>query len=195
MRHRLSLTPPLLLVAYRHGIFPMGEEESDEIFWFRPDPRAVLPLERFHISRSLARTLRRGLFEVTFDRAFREVMVGCAENRPVWISAPMHRAYNELHRLGHAHSVEVWRDGKLAGGLYGVQIGGAFMAESMFHRVTDASKVALVKLIERLKERRFALLDVQYLTEHIERFGGVEIPLRIYLRRLRKAVELECAFP
>ena len=121
-------------------------------------------------------------------------MDGCAAGRPVWITDRIHRAYRTLHDLGHAHSVEVWKSGKLAGGVYGVQLGGAFMAESMFHAVRDASKVALVRLVERLRERGFTLLEVQYLTDHLERFGAVEIPLREYLRRLRAARQLECEF-
>jgi len=188
------LAPDLLLHAYGVGIFPMGEEETDEVLWFRPDPRAVIPLDRFHVPRRLARTVRRGTFDVTYDRAFGEVMDGCAEGRPVWITDRMHRAYRRLHELGHAHSVEVWREGRLAGGLYGVQLGGAFMAESKFHRERDASKVALVRLVERLRERGFAFLEVQYVTDHLRQFGAVEIPLRRYLGHLRAARRLRCWF-
>jgi leucyl/phenylalanyl-tRNA--protein transferase len=187
-------TPESVLDAYRRGIFPMGDEESDLIYWYRPDPRAIIPLDALHVSRSLRRTLRRGVFEVSYDRAFTEVMIGCAEGRPVWITERVHELYNVLHERGAAHSVEVWRDGELAGGLYGVQLGAAFMAESMFHRVGNASKVALVKLVERLRERGFEVLEVQYLTDHLQRVGGREISLRSYLSKLRHAVEKDCRF-
>lgn len=188
------LQPEALLYAYSVGIFPMGEEGTDEILWFRPDPRAVIPLDRFHVPRRLARTVRSGRFEVTFDRAFDEVMDGCARGRPVWITRRMRLAYRRLHRRGAAHSVEVWRDGALAGGLYGVQLGAAFMAESKFHRRRDASKVALVNLVERLRERGFRILEVQYLTRHLLQFGAEEIPIGEYLRRLRAARERNCEF-
>lgn len=179
------LSPRLLLHAYSVGIFPMGEEESEEIYWFQPDPRALIPLDsRFHVPRRLARTARSGRFQVTCNQAFRDVMLGCAEGRPVWITERILRAYCRLHELGHAHSLEVWREERLAGGIYGVQIGGAFMGESMFHREKDASKVALVKLVERLRERRFSILEVQYLTPHLRQFGAFEIPLETYLDRL-----------
>jgi leucyl/phenylalanyl-tRNA--protein transferase len=187
-------TPELVLEAYRHGIFPMGEEGSDQIYWFQPDPRAIIPLDRFHVARSLQKLLRKGVFAVTYDQAFAKVMRGCAEHRPVWISESMHVLYNALHRRGHAHSVEVWRGEKLVGGLYGVQLGSAFMAESMFYRESNASKVALVKLVERLRQRHFELLEVQYLTQHLVRFGAVEISLETYLRRLWVATEKRCRF-
>jgi leucyl/phenylalanyl-tRNA--protein transferase len=189
-----AFTPKGVLEAYRHGIFPMGEARGDEIYWFQPDPRAVIPLDAFHVPRSLHKLLRRGTFEITYDQAFAAVVKGCAEGRPVWISRRMERLYGRLHRMGHAHSVEVWQGKRLAGGLYGVQIGAAFMAESKFHRVSNASKVALVRLVERLRERGFALLEVQYLTAHLRQFGTVEISLREYLRQLRKAMKLERRF-
>ena len=179
------LSPRMLLHAYAAGIFPMGEEESEEIYWFQPDPRALIPLDdRFHVPRRLARTIRQGRFRLTCNQAFPEVMKGCAEGRPVWITERVIRAYCQLHELGHAHSLEVWRDERLVGGIYGVQVGGAFMGESMFHREKDASKIALVALVERLRERRFSILEVQYLTPHLRRFGAVEIPLDEYLDRL-----------
>jgi leucyl/phenylalanyl-tRNA--protein transferase len=183
-----ELEPPMILWAYSQGIFPMGEEESDEISWFRPDPRAIIPLDSFHISRRLARTIRSERFRVTYDQAFRDVMLGCAEGRPVWITDAMLDAYTRLHELGNAHSVEVWSGERLVGGVYGVQLGAAFMAESKFHRERDASKVALAKLVERLYQRRFLLLEVQYLTEHLARFGATEVSLGNYLRDLRRAV-------
>ncbi len=172
----------------------MGDEDSDLIFWFSPDPRAIIPLDELHISRSLRRTLRRGSFEVTYDEAFKDVMLGCAEDRPVWITDRMLELYTELHGRGSAHSVEVWLNHELVGGLYGVQIGAAFMAESKFHRVNDASKVALVKLIERLREREFEILEVQYLTDHLERLGAREISDSVYMRRLELAADKENVF-
>ena len=190
----IPFRPEVVLDAYRLGIFPMGEGESDTIFWFRPDPRAVIPLDRFHISRSLQRTLRRGLFDVTFNEDFAAVMRGCAEDRPMWITERVHELYQELHARGRAHSVEVWQEGHLVGGTYGVQVGGVFMAESKFHRVTDASKVALAKLVEHLRERDFALLEVQYLTEHLVQFGTVEIPLDEYLATIERHADSACEF-
>jgi leucyl/phenylalanyl-tRNA--protein transferase len=188
------LAPELLLHAYSLGIFPMGNADTDEIAWFRPDPRAILPLDRLHVPRRLERTARQARFSVTFDRAFGDVVRGCAEGRPVWITDAMRRAFERLHELGHAHSVEVWHDGALAGGVYGLQIGGAFMAESKFHRVRDASKVALVKLAERLRERGFSILEIQYATDHLRQFGAIEIPLEIYLARLRRVLGASCRF-
>lgn len=189
-----ALSPEVLLAAYRAGIFPMGEEETDEICWFMPDPRAIIPLERFHVPRRLRRTIRGNRFGVTYNRAFAEVVEGCAGARPVWITDRMRQPYMRLHEFGHAHSVEVWRGGELVGGLYGVQVGAAFMAESKFHRARDASKVALVKLVERLVERGFQILEVQYLTDHLRSFGAVEVALAEYLDRLRSAERVPCRF-
>jgi leucyl/phenylalanyl-tRNA--protein transferase len=192
---RLTLTPDGVELAYRHGIFPMADEGSGETLWFRPDPRAIIPLDGFHISRSLARTLRRGIFEVRVDTDFEGVMRGCAD-RPegTWISERFVEVYGALHRAGKAHSVEAWRDGRLVGGAYGLALGGAFMAESMFHRETDASKVALTVLVARLQERGFTLLDVQYVTPHLESLGAVEITRREYERRLERALALDRTF-
>jgi len=192
---RLTLTPEGIELAYRHGIFPMADERSGEVLWFRPDPRAVIPLDGFHVSRSLARTLRRGRFEVRVDTAFTTVMRGCAD-RPEgsWISERFVEVYGALHRAGKAHSVEAWRDRRLVGGVYGLALGGAFMAESMFHRETDASKVALAALVGRLRERGFTVLDVQYLTPHLESLGAVEITRREYERRLERALALDRTF-
>jgi leucyl/phenylalanyl-tRNA--protein transferase len=175
--------------AYRQGIFPMADTKLGVITWHRPRRRAILPLDAFHVSRSLARTIRRGGFEVSFDRDFTAVMLACAGRKPTWISDEFLDVYSALHRAGTAHSVEVWVDGALAGGLYGVSLGGAFFAESKFHHVTDMSKVALAHLVWRLKERGFLLLEVQYLTEHLAQFGVVEIPHREYMARLRMALE------
>jgi leucyl/phenylalanyl-tRNA--protein transferase len=189
-----KLTVDMTEEAYRLAVFPMASPEHGLITWHCPDPRAILPLESLHVPRRLLRSLRRERFEVTFDHDFAAVMRGCAESRPVWIGPEFHEVYGELHREGKAHSVEVSRGGRLVGGLYGVHLGGAFFAESMFHRATDASKVALIRLVQRLCERDFALLDVQYLTPHLARFGAVEIPHREYVRRLRRALSLHCAF-
>ncbi len=191
----LTLTPEGVELAYRHGIFPMADERTAEILWFRPDPRAVIPLDGFHVSRSLARTLRRAVFDVRVDTDFEGVMRGCAD-RPegTWISERFVEVYGALHRAGKAHSVEAWREGRLAGGVYGLALGGAFMAESMFHRETDASKVALAALTSRLRERGFILLDVQYVTPHLESLGAIEITRREYERRLERALALPSTF-
>ncbi|MEP0766390.1 MAG: leucyl/phenylalanyl-tRNA--protein transferase [Fimbriimonadia bacterium] len=183
----LNLSPKGLIKAYMHGIFPMADPATGEIWWFRPDPRAILPIRAMHVSRSLRRVLRSGRFDVTTDRDFEGVMRGCADRDETWISEDIVRAYTELHRMGHAHSVETWRQGKLVGGVYGVSLGAAFMAESMFHRETDASKVALHALVERLAEHGYELLDVQYQTPHLASLGVIEIPLAEYLRRLSVA--------
>lgn len=190
-----DLSVPRLLLAYRNGIFPWSVAP---ITWWSPDPRAIFELPEFHVSRSLARTLKKGPYAITFNRAFGEVMGGCAAPAPgrssTWITPEFVRAYTELHRKGHAHSVECWINGELVGGIYGVAIGGFFSGESMFHRARDASKVALVYLVERLRSRGFALFDIQMLNPHTERLGAIQIPRAEFLRRLRNAVELPCAF-
>jgi leucyl/phenylalanyl-tRNA--protein transferase len=170
--------------------------EDGEIGWFSPDPRGVLPLEAFRTPSRLARVVRRHVFEVEVDRAFEQVMRECAAGREegTWISEEILEAYCALHRLGLAHSVETWQDGRLVGGLYGVHLGGAFFGESMFHRVTDASKVALVALADRLVRRGFKLLDIQWTTPHLQQFGAIAIPRREYLRRLRHALSQDCTF-
>lgn len=192
----LMFTPTGVEFAYRRGIFPMYNQWTGEIDWYRPDPRAIIPLESFHISRSLARTIRQGVFEVRINTDFKGVMEGCRANREdgMWISDEFIVLYGELHRQGKAHSVETWRNGKLVGGTYGLALGAAFMAESMFHYETDASKVALAALVDRLRERNFQLLDVQYVTSHLARFGAVEIPHREYYDRLRRALRQNCHF-
>lgn len=191
----IPFTPETVVWAYSMGIFPMYVEEAKEILWFRPEMRAIMPLDGFHVSRSLAKTIRKGRFEVRINTAFEEVMRGCAD-RPegTWITEDFIRVYTELHRRGLAHSVETWREGRLVGGTYGVALGGAFMAESMFHRETDASKVVLAALVHRLTERNFVLLDVQYLTPHLQRLGAIEIPNKVYLAKLQKALKLPCRF-
>ena len=190
-----SLDPSLLVRAYREGIFPMALEHG-EIGWFSPDPRGILPLDGFHIPSRLARVVRQGRFQIAIDRDFGRVMRECAADREegTWISGDIVEAYGALHRLGLAHSVEAWLDGDLVGGLYGVHLGGAFFGESMFHRVTDASKVALVALVDRLTRHGFRLLDVQWTTPHLERFGAISVSRREYLRRLRQALTMDCRF-
>jgi len=191
-----DLEPGTLLAAYRRGIFPMPLEELAEPGWFSPDPRGVLPLDGVHVSRSLRRSLRR--YAVTTDRAFADVVAGCAApgRRGGWITAEVAAAYARLHALGWAHSVEVWdADGTLAGGLYGVEVGGLFAAESKFHVRTDASKVAVVALAERLRGAGGPrLIDVQWTTPHLERLGGRDLPRRAYLAALDVALTLPKAF-
>jgi leucyl/phenylalanyl-tRNA--protein transferase len=180
--------------AYRSGAFPMAVPEARVFTWHHPDPRAVLPLDQVHVPRRLQRTLRQGRFRVSFDEAFTRVMHGCAAGRPIWIGQEFYRIYGTLHRRGQAHSVEVWLEDRLVGGLYGVHLGAAFFAESKFHRATDASKVALAHLVQRLRERDFQLLEVQYLTEHLAQFGTTTIPDQEYMRRLREALAVQRAF-
>ncbi len=189
----------LLLKAYASGVFPMAESAADpEVFWVRPETRGVIPLDGFHIPKSLAKTIRKGRFLVTVDQAFGSVIDGCAEareeRRNTWINGPIREAYVELYRRGHCHSVEAWQDGRLVGGLYGVSLGRAFFGESMFSRERDASKVCLVRLVERLIERRFVLLDTQFTTEHLKRFGAVDVPRRKYERLLEEALAGEASF-
>lgn len=180
----------MLLYGYQIGVFPMAEDrESDEIHWFAPDPRAILPLDAFHVSKNLAKLVRRQKFEVVTDRDFRGVMEACAEREETWISEEIIRAYVALYEMGFAHSIECWLDGELAGGLYGVAIGGAFFGESMFHRVTDASKVALVHLVHCLRENNYVLLDTQFTTAHLQRFGVIEIPRLEYESKLAAALQ------
>ena len=184
-----------LLAAYRQGIFPWT---INPITWWSPDPRAIFELDGFHVSQSLARVIRKGRFEVTIDQSFRAVMEGCAAPAPgrggAWITEEFIEAYTRLHRLGHAHSVECRLKGELVGGIYGVSIGGLFAGESMFHRVNDASKVALHHLVKHLRRRGFVLFDIQMVTPATKPLGAIEIPRREYLRRLSAAVEMKCSF-
>ncbi len=191
------IPPHILLEAYQSGYFPMGlgqQADAEEIGWFEPKRRGILPLDRFHIPHGLRRTLKKGGFEIRFDTAFPEVMRRCAARQETWINAAILESYEALFHIGHAHSVEAWRDGQLAGGLYGVHIGAAFFGESMFHEVTDASKVALSALVDRLRAQKFLLLDTQWLTPHLAQFGGVELSRREYRIRLREAVRQERRF-
>lgn len=187
------IPPSLLLAGYRRGIFPMGMPDGS-VQWFSPDPRGIIPLETFHVPRRLARAMRTAGFEIRVDTAFRDVVRACAEREDgdgTWITPEIFDSYSALHDLGAAHSVETWRDGALVGGLYGVVAGRAFFGESMFHRVTDASKAALAALVGRLSAAGFTLLDVQWVTPHLEQFGAVEIARADYLLRLADAVEGE----
>ena len=189
----VEITPEILLKAYAAGIFPMAEDADDPgLFWVEPRERGILPLEGFHVSRRLARTVRTTPYQVVVDRDFDAVVDGCAEPADgrdrTWISARIRRLYGELYDLGHCHTVEVYDGDRLVGGLYGVRLGAAFFGESMFHRARDASKVALVHLIARLIRGGFTLLDTQFVTEHLARFGAVEVPRRVYRRLLRDAV-------
>jgi leucyl/phenylalanyl-tRNA--protein transferase len=183
----------LLLQGYRFGIFPMAMKDGT-IEWFSPDPRAILPLDKFHVPHGLQRVVRKKVFEIQVDHHFSDVIRACAKRKDTWINKEIIESYERLHDLGYAHSVEAFSDGKLVGGLYGVAIGGAFFGESMFHRKTDASKIALVALIERLRARKFTLLDTQWVTPHLVQFGAIEIPRSQYLRLLRPAVELQRKF-
>lgn len=187
-----ELEPATLLRAYADGVFPWYSE-GDPILWWSPDPRAIIELDELHISRRLARTIRSGKFRVTFDQAFEGVMRACGEHREegTWVTEEMIAAYTALHRMGHAHSVEVWSGEDLTGGVYGVSVGGLFSGESMFHRKTDASKIALAALVERLRQRGYVLFDVQMTTEHTERLGAKNIPRSDYLQRLREAVTMK----
>jgi len=180
---------PRLLLAYRSGIFPWT---ADPITWWSPDPRAIFELDRIHVSQSLAKVLRQDRFQTTIDRAFRQVMEGCAEPRPgrgqTWITPEFFEGYTRLHEQGHAHSLECWQGEQLVGGIYGVAIGGFFAGESMFHRVSNASKVAVCQLVEHLRERSFTLFDIQMLTPITKQLGGITIPREEYFRRLARAV-------
>lgn len=189
----------LLLAAYASGWFPMADEEG-VISWYSPDPRGILPLDTFHVPARLQRVVRKRTMEVEIDTAFEEVMRACAEaerepeDSGTWISEEIIESYCALHEQGYAHSVEVRQDGALVGGLYGVALGGAFFGESMFHRVTDASKVALVALVTRLRARGFTLLDTQWVTAHLQQFGAIEIPRPEYLKRLDDSLKHDVSF-
>jgi len=189
------ITPALLVQAYQQGVFPMGMEDGT-IGWFSPDPRGIIPLDTFHVPQRLQRLVRSDRFTTTVNRDFVGVMRACAADREdgTWMTEELLAAYVGLHHQGQAHSVEVWRGGMLVGGLYGVHLGGAFFGESMFHTETDASKVALVVLVERMRTQGFVLLDIQWVTPHLARFGAVEIPRREYLIRLSGALGVRATF-
>lgn len=191
-----SITPELLLRAYSIGMFPMSESADDpELFWVEPELRGIIPLDAFHVSKSLQKAIRKAPFDIRFDTAFDQVVEKCAEaaeDRPsTWINQQIKDLYGALHRLGHAHSVEAWEGDELVGGLYGVTLGSAYFGESMFSRRTNASKICLVHLVERLRERGFTLLDTQFTTEHLKTFGAVDIPKAEYGVLLDQAMESE----
>ena len=194
-----SIPADLLLRAYANGVFPMAEDADDpEVFWVRPEMRGVIPLDGFHVPKSLAKVIRKGRFEISFDRDFEAVIEACAQARegrpPTWINQAIREAYGTLFRRGHCHTVEARLDGRLVGGLYGVSLGAAFFGESMFSFETDASKVCLWHLVERLKMQGFRLLDTQFTTEHLKRFGAIDVPRAKYEKILAQAIEGEADF-
>ena len=188
------IDPELLLNAYRCGIFPMAESKDGEIHWYEPEFRAVFPIDGLKVSRSLRQTMKKRIFDHRLNTSFEAVMRRCAEREETWISEAIIQSYCELHRLGFAYSVESWHDGEIAGGLYGVALGGAFFGESMFSKMKDASKSALVALVHHLQQREFVLLDAQFMTPHLKSLGAVEISQREYLSRLQAALQLNRAF-
>lgn len=195
----IEITPEILLKAYAAGIFPMAEDADDPtLFWVEPRERGVIPLEGFHVGKRLARTVRSDVFEVRVDHDFDGVIAGCAapdfDREKTWISGRIRQIYGELFDAGHCHTVETYLDGRLVGGLYGVRLGSAFFGESMFHKERDASKVALVHLVARLRRGGFTLLDTQFVTDHLAQFGAVEVPRREYRQRLRAAIERPADF-
>lgn len=194
-KNKIDIIPAeVLIAAYSAGFFPMANSDDEKIYWYSPDPRAIIPLDTFKISRSLKQTIKKNIFEIRINHAFENVIRNCAKRDETWISEEIVQSYLELHRLGYGHSVECWYDNKLVGGLYGVAIGGAFFGESMFSLMKDASKVALVALVEKLKERGFTLLDTQFITPHLKRLGAVEISKDEYLNRLKNSLTLNIKF-
>jgi len=190
-----TLTPELLLHAYAAGVFPMSEARDDpEVFWVDPRRRGIIPLNGFHISRSLARRIRRGGYEIRVDSDFAGVLSACADREETWINDTIFALYMALHRMGHAHALEVWQEDELVGGVYGVALGAAFFGESMFSRRTDASKIALAYLVDRLREGGFRLFDTQFVTEHLKSLGGVEISRAVYRERLAQALQAGADF-
>ena len=189
------LSPDLILNAYAQGVFPMAESrDAADVFWVSPERRGLFPIGGFHISRSLARSLRSGRFSATFDRDFLGVVMGCADRAETWINPPILSVYRALHARGEAHSVEVWAEDRLVGGVFGIRIGAVFFGESMFSRETDASKVALAVLHDRLVQGGFRLFDTQFLTPHLASLGAVEVPRGVYLRQLAQAVQAQARF-
>ena len=198
-RRQIDVTPDLMLRAYRIGMFPMADSRtSTKLYWLDPEQRGHLPLDAFHLPRRLLRTVQSGPYTVTVDQDFPAVIAGCAAPAPgrenTWINLTIERLFTELHRLGHAHSVETRQDGELVGGLYGVAVGGVFFGESMFSRARDSSKVALVHLVGRLRLGGFRLLDTQWTTPHLAQFGAVEVPRLAYKRMIEDAVDHDAVF-
>ena len=189
-----ELTPEVLIGAYMAGLFPMADSKNGPISWYSPDPRCILPFDRFHVSRSLRQKINRSVFSITVDKSFPAVIASCADRPDTWISNEIVNAYTLLHKMGFSHSVEAWSRGVLVGGLYGVAIRGAFFGESMFTKMTDASKVCLAFLVGHLIDRKFSLLDSQLMNDHIRQFGAVEVPRGEYLRILSAALEKETSF-
>ncbi len=195
----MEITPDVLLKAYSCGIFPMAESADDPgLFWVEPETRGVLPLDGFHVPRRLARTIRQGVYTTKVDTAFEEVIALCAADAPgrreTWINSRIAKLYTELYEMGYCHSVESWKDGELVGGLYGISLGAAFFGESMFSRARDASKVALVHLVDRLQVGKYLLLDTQFNTNHLSQFGAIDVPKSDYLARLDDALSVEGRF-
>jgi leucyl/phenylalanyl-tRNA--protein transferase len=189
----MRIDPEKMLELYRHGAFPMGDRDG-KLYLVSPDPRTILPLEAFRVSHGLAEKLRSRRFPITFDEAFTEVVDACADRPVTWITPELRAAYLELRRLGRAHSVEAWSQGRLAGGVYGLCAGGAFFAESMFHRLTDGGMAAVAALVSRLRKKGFELLDVQFMTPHLSRCGAVEVTRAEYLKRLGAAIKKRSAW-
>ena len=183
-----------MLDLYRKGLFPMGDPDSGKLYVVDPDPRTIIPLDGFHLSKTLARKVRARVYPTTLDASFKDVMKACADRPRKWITPDLEEAYLELHRRGSAHSVEAWKDGALAGGVFGLAIGGAFMAESMFHHFTDGGMAAVAALVAHLRAKGFTLLDVQFLTPHLGRGGAVEISKAEYLGRLASAIDKPCVW-
>lgn len=190
----LILEPELLLTAYSQGFFPMAESKDGDIYWHSPDPRAIFNIYDIKPPRSVRQLIKKQTFDITFNERFEEVIRACSERDDTWISEPIIESYINMHHLGHAQSLEVWQGDKLAGGLYGVTIGGAFFGESMYSEVSNASKVGFYYLIERLKKLGFILLDTQYINEHTYKLGAIEIPKSLYLKLLARAIELPVSF-
>lgn len=197
MNHSKKIEPEMLLQAYQMGLFPMADEDEsgeEQIGWYSPDPRGVIPLDAFHIPHGLKRALKKEEYEIRMDTAFSTVIEKCADRMETWISSGIQETYIRLYELGWAHSVESWYEGALVGGLYGVSIGGVFFGESMFSRRTDASKVALVHLVAHLNTKGFVLLDTQWLNSHLKQFGCIEIPRDQYMAELGSALQIEGKF-
>lgn len=191
----MDISPADVLYAYQHGVFPMADPDADDaLVWVRPDPRGILPLKEFHVPTNLQKLVDQGAFTVRTDAAFDEVMAACADRSSTWLSDELQALFRALHRQGYAHSVEAYYEGALAGGLYGLALGGAFFGESMFYREDNASKVALVHLVEQLKAGGFILLDIQWATDHLRQFGAMEIPRPDYERRLQAALLIEATW-